>query len=71
LQHRDVTHYQALLTLEVHGSQTMRRETLMRRFNFPRASHKRKLSAVLLIEPTTRAVLKLHQRAVIVQEQSS
>jgi len=30
---------------------------LMRSFNFPRASHKRKLSAVLLIELITRAVL--------------
>jgi len=35
----------------------MRREATMRRFNFPRASHKPKLRAVLLIELITRAVL--------------
>jgi len=35
----------------------MRREALMRRFNFPTASHKPKLGAVLLIELITRAVL--------------
>jgi len=57
LQRRDVTHYQALLTLYAHGSQSMRRKALMRRFNFPRASHKPKLGAVSLIELTTRAVL--------------
>jgi len=35
----------------------MRHEVLMGRFNFPRASHKPKLRAVLLIELITRAVL--------------
>jgi len=31
-------------------SQTVRRDALVRRFNFPRASHKSKLSAVLFNE---------------------
>jgi len=35
----------------------MRHEALMRRFDFPRASYKPKLGAVLLIELITRAVL--------------
>jgi len=35
----------------------MRREALMHRFNFPTASHKPKLDAVLLTELIPRAVL--------------
>jgi len=29
LQHKDVTYYQALLTLEAHSTQTVRREALL------------------------------------------
>ena len=37
-------------TPSFHGSQTMRRDALVRHFNFPRASHKSKISAVLFHE---------------------
>jgi len=46
------------------GSQTVRRDALVGRFNFTRASHKSKLSAVLFIElPTVKfsAVLSFYQ----------
>jgi len=49
----------------------VRRDALVRRLNFPRASHKRKFSAVLLIEVITMkfsAVIYLCQRTVVVQE---
>jgi len=51
-----------------HGSQTMRRDALVRRFNFPRASHKIIFSAVLFNELTRvkiSAVLLLYPRTII------
>jgi len=53
----------------VHGSQSVRRDALLRRFSFSRILHKCQLSAVLFIELITSAVLSLHQRTVIVQVQ--
>jgi len=50
-------------------SKSERLDALVRRFNFSRASHKSKLSAVLFIELLTIAVLSLHQITVIVQVQ--
>jgi len=52
------------------GSQTVRRDALVRPFNFPRASHKSKFTAVLFIELTTvkfSTVIKLSQRTIIVE----
>ena len=46
------------------------RAALVRRFNFSRASHKSKPSAVLFIELITSAVLSLQQRIVMVQVRS-
>jgi len=53
-----------------HGSQTVRRDALVRPFNFPRASHKSKFTAVLFIELITvkfSAVIELYQRTFIVE----